>query len=332
MNEHAVLTFVDARRICIFAIGCIALAFPLFGQRPAPISIEMGNKEMTYDINTITLSKVRCKDDVTRINTLPDGISATNISLKSLIQSAYGAIVQSSISTIPKWVISTRFDIELKMAPSVAEAFRNLPADLQISQRQYMLQLILLDRFNLIVHNITKNGIVYEMTVVDRLKLKDTDPETSQVSTIKALCESTGRSVPLGCIALNSMLTGIPDSGGMIVRPGHLTGRGILISALASELADQIGSIVVNSTGLMGKYDIALIWGAMESSTTQPLPSLLSPPAPERTISAALEEQLGLTLKPTKGTVDTIVVDHVQMPVANWPWPGDNATPDNTMR
>jgi uncharacterized protein (TIGR03435 family) len=73
---------------------------------------------------------------------------------------------------------------------------------------------------------------------------------------------------------------------------------------------------VVDNTGLKGKYDFTLQWtpdemegghGGDASATAGTGPSLYT----------ALQEQLGLRLDSTKGPVETVVVDHVEMPSEN---------------
>ena len=43
----------------------------------------------------------------------------------------------------------------------------------------------------------------------------------------------------------------------------------------------------------------------------------ISPDAGEPTLLTALEEQLGLRLEATKGSVDVIVIDHIDFPSGN---------------
>jgi uncharacterized protein (TIGR03435 family) len=70
----------------------------------------------------------------------------------------------------------------------------------------------------------------------------------------------------------------------------------------------------MDKTGLTGQYDFVLQWSPDEAAGESPaatgteqLPSLYT----------ALQEQLGLKLESTKGPVDTIVVDKVEMPSEN---------------
>jgi uncharacterized protein (TIGR03435 family) len=82
--------------------------------------------------------------------------------------------------------------------------------------------------------------------------------------------------------------------------PGHAQGRGLKPSGIASLFSLVEHAPVVDHTGLSGTFNIDLTY-APDSSTDSDLPSLYT----------AIEEQLGLKLKPEKVTVDTLVIDHV---------------------
>ncbi len=89
-------------------------------------------------------------------------------------------------------------------------------------------------------------------------------------------------------------------------------------------LTPLVGRPVVDKTGLTSTYDFVLQWtpekaprgifgGATEDEQASPLP----PDTEERTIFEALTQQLGLQLKPTKGPVQVLVVDHLERPSEN---------------
>jgi uncharacterized protein (TIGR03435 family) len=65
----------------------------------------------------------------------------------------------------------------------------------------------------------------------------------------------------------------------------------------------QLGLPVIDSTGLPGTYDFTLDW-APGDATVEALakPSLFT----------AIEEQLGLKLRPAKSQIDIWVVDHAE--------------------
>ena len=84
-------------------------------------------------------------------------------------------------------------------------------------------------------------------------------------------------------------------------------GDGGFIDNLAFSLTNTVGRMVVNQTGLTGGYDFTLEWAPEGADASDPRPS----------IYPALEEQMGLKLKPAQGPVDTIVVDSIERPSAN---------------
>jgi uncharacterized protein (TIGR03435 family) len=68
-------------------------------------------------------------------------------------------------------------------------------------------------------------------------------------------------------------------------------------------LAGQLQAPVQDATGLTGKYDFTLKW----------VPNMLRPDAdPGLGLEGALPQQLGLTLRHTKGQIEVLVVDHVE--------------------
>ena len=78
---------------------------------------------------------------------------------------------------------------------------------------------------------------------------------------------------------------------------------------LAHALSDQIHREVIDKTGLTGFADFSLNWSD-DVSTEASGPDVVS-------IFTAIEEQLGLKLESAKGPVETLVIDHVEMPSAN---------------
>ena len=75
---------------------------------------------------------------------------------------------------------------------------------------------------------------------------------------------------------------------------------------LATYLRGEVGRRVVNQTGLEGYYEMSLRHRT-GTDTDPDLPSVVS----------ALSEQLGLRLEPSRTTVETLVIDHVERPTEN---------------
>ena len=82
--------------------------------------------------------------------------------------------------------------------------------------------------------------------------------------------------------------------------------------ALTQELSKELGRIIINKTGIDGRYNITLKWtpesDAADGST---------PPDSGPSIFTAIQEQLGLKLESTKGPVQVLIIDHVEMPTEN---------------
>ena len=70
----------------------------------------------------------------------------------------------------------------------------------------------------------------------------------------------------------------------------------------------------MDKTDLKGNYDMLLKWQP-DDQPAESHDATGGEQAPS--IFTAVQEQLGLKLEPTKGMVDTIVVDHVEVPSEN---------------
>jgi uncharacterized protein (TIGR03435 family) len=66
--------------------------------------------------------------------------------------------------------------------------------------------------------------------------------------------------------------------------------------------------VVVDKTGLDGRYDLKLKWTPDDAVAAEG-----SPPS----LFTAIEEQLGLQLKAAKEPVAVLVVDHIEAPSPN---------------
>lgn len=91
-----------------------------------------------------------------------------------------------------------------------------------------------------------------------------------------------------------------------------IIGRGVSISALAEELADALQTVVVDRTGLAGRY----YFGFKFESNTMPR---MEPEAPSEAASVftVLQKELGLRLEKQKVPAELLVVDHFEKPTAN---------------
>jgi uncharacterized protein (TIGR03435 family) len=84
----------------------------------------------------------------------------------------------------------------------------------------------------------------------------------------------------------------------------------------ASALSKSLKRRVVDETGLKGAYSFKLEF-VPDQKPPRPGEEGSSPGSDGSSIFAALQEQLGLNLRASKGPVEVLVIDHVEKPTAN---------------
>jgi uncharacterized protein (TIGR03435 family) len=206
-----------------------------------------------------------------------DVFEATNMTLSSIIEFAYD-VRSDQIIGLSGAVSSARFDIEAKVVPSNGSPMPTLTD----SVLQAMIIPLLADRFNLKAHLQSKTMPVYDL-VVDRggpkFQLTQDDDQTNSTMNMRA---SNNDNI--------------------------LTAKDSSMSDLAAALSDEVHRQVIDKTGIKGGADFTLKWTSDEAADQGG--TVVS-------IFTAVEEQLGLKLQPAKGPVDTLVIDHAEMPSAN---------------
>ena len=308
MSEPVALKLDLGKKLLLVVAGAMAVAGPVvFGlmqdpQRQAASPVAgTASKVPAFEVASIKPNK--SGTGMTMLQTTPVGFSASNISLKAVIQHAYG-VEENQILGAPSWVGSERYDIEAKVSSSDTDALHDLNPD----QRRLMLQPLLADRFQLKVHTELRDFPVLVLVVAKGgPKLHEAKP---------------GDTYPNG-------LKGFDGGGGpgmMLMRPGQLTAQGVDLSFVAKQLSQQLGRTVQDKTGLTGKYDFTMQWkpdrdpspmpGAPEPGQQGP-GATLSTDSSEASIFTAVQEQLGLKLESRKAPVEVLVIDHVEAPSEN---------------
>jgi uncharacterized protein (TIGR03435 family) len=302
MNERRVRTPNFCRRLVLLMAGSLAIfASSVLGQTSAapggaaPPDVAVDVKVPVFDVVSVKPSK--SDDGRMRIMFKPDGYSAINVSMKLLIQTAYG-IRQDLISGGPGWLESAGYDFDAKVAGPDVDALKKLTPE----QRRSMLQPALADRFKLKVHTETKQLPVYEIVLAKGgSKLKEATAGDTYANGIKGP-------------------DGVGRGGMMRFGPGQLTAQAVPMTSLTNMLSQQLHRTVLDKTGLTGKYDLELNWtpdqGADPMFKGPEGSSQRGEAAPDTSgpsIFTALQEQLGLKLQSAKGPVETLVIDHVEM-------------------
>jgi uncharacterized protein (TIGR03435 family) len=199
----------------------------------------------------------------------------------------------------PAWLNTELFAIEAKLAPGNVLTFG--------PQGVVALQILLSERFQLRVHREARQQPVYALVVSRRdsrlgPKLIPASPECA------AWVASGRRGLP-------PPVSGDVPCALQRQSASSLRGSGTPMARLADLLSPRAGRPVEDRTGLSGLYDFTLEW--------EPRTRPLEPPDPARlptvdlsgpTLFDALEGQLGLKLDSTTGTVEVLVIDHVERP------------------
>ena len=212
-------------------------------------------------------------DGHTHINYPPDDrFSASNITLMDLMQWAYG-MPGKQILDGSGWLSSTRFDIQAKS--DIGDKLKGLTAQQGSELKRRMVQGLLADRFQLKVHQETRMLPAYDLVLAKGgSKLQPS--------------QSNGKSV---------------NGGGR-----YFDGEGLTMEVIADQLSRISGRVVVDKTGLAGRFDLKLRWTPDDA-----VPGEADPP----TLFTAIQEELGLRLEPAKEPVPVLVVDHVDQPTPN---------------
>ena len=81
---------------------------------------------------------------------------------------------------------------------------------------------------------------------------------------------------------------------------------------LATNIATlpDVGRVVHDRTGLHGRFDVELKFNPQVATATSTVGT-------DPSIFAALQEQLGLKLEPTRGPVEVIAIDQIERPTAD---------------
>jgi uncharacterized protein (TIGR03435 family) len=247
----------------------------------------INSKPLAFDVVSIKRNKSGSPSG--NLGFKPDGIYSTNMALSSFLsnglhgQQVYGA---------PDWLQVDRYDFEAKVAASDLTAYHKLSG----VERDIMLHAVFEDRLKLKDHKEVRELPIYALVIAKGgPKFNEAPPEKAEE--LKP---------PPGSIHVGEGLFLIRDE-----TPGerHVIGQGAPIDGLVNgflSYARGIDRLVVNKTGLTGKYDFTLNWRSSDQADTT-APSIFT----------AIQEQLGLKLESTKGPVEVLVIDHIERPTEN---------------
>ena len=215
-------------------------------------------------------------------------VSLTNYRATDLIGIAYGVDARNIFGG-PDWASFTRYYLSAKSDTAADDILAKLTDKQGRKEKQHMLQLMLADRFQLKLHPVVRDATVYDLVVAKGgPKLHESKPDDAGTK------YANKPTVSEHC-----------DQKGCRIEAKHYG-----ISVLVNMLGGQLPTRATDKTELTGTYDFTLQWAS--ESFRGPAEENDYPP-----LFTAIKEQLGLELKPVKGTIDTLVIDHIEKPSEN---------------
>jgi len=227
----------------------------------------------------------------------PGRFTIVNVPLRFIILEAYG-LRDQELSDAPEWTNTTAYDISATYPGGIT------PTE---PETRLMLQQLLEDRFQLSLRSETRELPAYRLVLARKDGRLGPRLARSNVDCAAWLAEKRpqigmgGPSPVPGGRRPACMITGS--------RQGFISGGTRTIAELAAPLQSFAGRPVSDETGLTGTFDIDLIWTPDES-----LAPAGTRPDVGVSLFAALEEQLGLKLEPTRRPFQVRVVQRVERP------------------
>ena len=295
--------------VVALALG-VSASHPLRAQAPAP------DRLPSFEVASVKENS--SGPGRTQATTQPGGrFVATNAPLKLMIADAFlGAqpLAPSRVLGGPEWIDSARYDINAKASKEFEPTPGGPPREMLL-----MLRSLLEERFKLKAHRETRELPVYEL-VVARADGK-LGPELRQ-STVD--CDALVAAVRAGAPPPPRQPNQPPPCGAMR-GPARILSGGIPMQQFATmltiALADNLGSasrdqgrLVIDKTGLTGRFEFTLAFTPEQMPTAAPPPGVPSIDPNGPGFFTALQEQLGLKLQSGKAPLDVVVIDSVERP------------------
>jgi uncharacterized protein (TIGR03435 family) len=237
------------------------------------------------------------------VSGVPGGFK-TDAPASLLIRGAYD-VRDFQIAGAPDWVNSDAYQIEARIAGSQPFGKILRPS----------LQALLADKFQLRFHREKRQMPVYTLSLLNgRSRLQPSQAGKCVPFVMKKAGPPVpGRKPPMFCGVLNRgidqylnrTLDGVEIT--MADRPE------IQFPGLVNTLSQELDRAVIDKTGLTGKYDLHLQWDR-EATAAAMKPGEKPPADAGPSLFAAVENQLGLRLESTTGSVEVLVIDHIERP------------------
>jgi uncharacterized protein (TIGR03435 family) len=259
----------------------------------------------------------------------PRNFSASETTIHAVITWAYGLdckIWRGSDHLLggPDWLKEDGYDIQAVIPQGTPQYSKFQVKNNQASELQKMLQTLLAERFKLVIHRETREMPVYVLSVAKGGPRIIPSPlgkkaDVNMITTANGQVVRAPGSAPPRPPGLSIWKDGDDDCC-ETTSPEGISGTKKAIAYLAGQLALTVGRPVLDRTGLTGEFNYNFIFEPTYSpglpGPSGPRPAYL-PPADTRSISKALEQDLGLKLESTREKIDVFVIDRIERPTEN---------------
>ncbi len=237
----------------------------------------------------------------------PGRVICQYATLRMLLVQAYQVKAQEIVG--PGWLDSAHFDVAAKVPLGAAR-----------EQVPVMFRNLLAERFKVVTHRETKLLPGYAITI-GKGGFK-ADPAAPAPEDAAATGAPAGGKQAVGKDGFPMLQRSFTATGPIILyRQGRarLQASEATIAQLAEALSRQLGSVVVDNSGLDGKYGMTLYWTPDEGEpgARPPSPSATENSVPEsasqeQNIFTAMDQQLGLKLTRKQLPREVIVIDQAE--------------------
>lgn len=208
--------------------------------------------------------------------------------LWGLILHAYDLHLANQVEGLPRWAFDTLYTINAKSDPSTDEALEKLSDRDALAEKRHMLQVLLAERFHLQIHPETRMSNTYELHTTSRTAKLMTPVQGDVGKTVNTCVWHFSR-----------------DKGAVV------DSKGCPFQIFFSDLQQNLGTDVLDRTGMTGMYAYHLMWSPAQMPQGAASEDRYPP------LAVAVREQLGLELKPAKAPMTFWVVDHIERPTPN---------------
>jgi uncharacterized protein (TIGR03435 family) len=251
-----------------------------------------------FDVATFKLNKSNGAMPYIQIPADGDGFTAQNRPIHDIIRYGFsrGRGGSYQISGQPDWVDQDRYDIQAKVAPEDLAKWKALSP----SGKRLAFQGFVIEYFKLKYHQDTSDHPYYALVVAK------SGPRMKEAQPGEEYKDPRGQPIQTRTLLWTS--------------PSDLNGYGCEMERLADMLTGRTDRPILDQTGLQHYYNFTLHFDGAANPDNPAAPETpflaLNPSLATVSILSAVK-QLGLEIKPAKGPLDGMVIDHIERPRDN---------------